>query len=409
MIAERAWHCGAAPASIRPVPLSIVQRQNATERFTIDGSDELEEHLEQTCENVLAGVRSIIPARKLEGLLLAGGYGRGEGGVLRTEDGERPYNDLDFYVFLRGNRFLNQHRYQAALRQWGEHLSPETGAEVEFKILSQAALRAAPPSMFYYDLVMGHRWLHGDERLLRGCEHHRNAALIPLSEATCLLMNRCSGLLFAGERLEREDFSDQDADFVNRNISKAELAFGDVVLTHHSQYHWSCRDRHDRLQRLAVKEPMPWLAAVRRHHAAGVRFKLEPQCRGLKKHVLEAQHEAVAALALPVWLWLENHRLSCRFDSARDYALSPIIKWPNRAPWRNRLVNGRVFGVRSLFMRKANRHPRERLLKVLARLLWEPRADDSQIESWVRDQLGVANCAGEPLSEAYAKLWQKLN
>jgi hypothetical protein len=342
-------------------------------------------------------------------LLLGGGYGRGEGGVLRTEAGERPYNDLDFYVFLRGNRFLNQRRYQAPLRECGEHLSPEAGAEVEFKIISQAALRATPSSMFYYDLVMGHRRLWGDDSLLEGCEHHRDARLIPLSEATCLLMNRCSGLLFAGARLERENFTDEDADFVNRNIAKAELAFGDAVLTFHGQYHWSCLERHDRLQRLAVNEPTPWLAAVRRHHAAGVKFKLEPQCGGLKKHVLEARHEAVAALALPVWLWLENHRLNCRFDSARGYALSPMNKWPSRSSWRNRLVNTRIFGARGLLMRNASRHPRERLLNTLARLLWEPRASDSEIEPWVRDQLGASSNATEPLVNVYQHLWQKLN
>jgi hypothetical protein len=407
MIAAHTWHSAAAPPLKQQ--LRIVPREHPAGRFTLDGSDELEEHLALTCENVLACVRAIFPARKFEGLLLGGGYGRGEGGVLRTDAGERPYNDLDFYVLARGNRFLNQRRHQRALCELGEHLSPSAGAEVEFKIISQAALRSAPPSMFYYDLVSGHRWISGDDRLLKECLHHRDAGQIPLSEATCLLMNRCSGLLFAAERLEQNIFTDQDADFVNRNIAKAELAFGDAVLTFHGQYHWSCLERHDRLQRIAVNEPLPWLAAVRRHHASGVKFKLEPQCRGLKKHVLEANHEAVAALALPVWLWLEKHRLNCRFDSARDYALSPINKWRIGSQFRNRLVNARVFGARGLLMRNAQHHPRGRLLNSLARLLWEPRASDSQIESWVRKELGATDSDAEPLSEAYRKLWQKLN
>jgi hypothetical protein len=408
MIAAQTWHSAAAPPLKQRLPLRVVSHGPAAERFTLDGCDELEEHVAQLCEKVLAGVRTVIPARKLEGLLLGGGYGRGEGGVLRTEAGERPYNDLDFYVLARGNRLLNQRRYQRALRDLGEHLSPSAGAEVEFKIISRAALRSAPPSMFYYDLVTGHRWLLGDDRLLKECQHHRDPSRIPLSEATCLLMNRCSGLLFAAERLKRETLTDEDADFVNRNIAKAELAFGDAVLTFHGQYHWSCLERHDRLQRMAVNEPLPWLVAVRRHHATGVKFKLEPQCRGLKKHVLEANHEAVTALALPVWLWLEKHRLNCRFDSARDYALSPVNKWPIGSPSRNRLVNARVFGARGPFMRNARRHPRGRLLNSLARLLWEPRASDLQIESWVRDEVG-ARSNSEPLSEAYRELWQKLN
>ena len=45
-------------------------------RFTIDGNERLEQHLAVTCTHVRAGVERIIPAAKLEGLALAGGYGR---------------------------------------------------------------------------------------------------------------------------------------------------------------------------------------------------------------------------------------------------------------------------------------------------------------------------------------------
>src|SRR4026209_1598165 len=76
-------------------------------RFTLDGSAELEGHLERTCRQVLAAIRNAVPQGRLEAVLLGGGYGRGEGGVLKTKSGDRPYNDLEFYVFLRGNEFLN--------------------------------------------------------------------------------------------------------------------------------------------------------------------------------------------------------------------------------------------------------------------------------------------------------------
>ena len=65
-------------------------------RFTVDGSDDLERHLARICEKIAAGLRGLIPPRQLEAVLLGGGYGRGEGGVLRTSAGDRPYNDLEF-------------------------------------------------------------------------------------------------------------------------------------------------------------------------------------------------------------------------------------------------------------------------------------------------------------------------
>src|SRR5580692_3959935 len=61
-------------------------------RFTIDGSQELEERLERICGQVKRRAADIVPRPKLEAIVLGGGYGRGEGGVLRTEGGDQPYN-----------------------------------------------------------------------------------------------------------------------------------------------------------------------------------------------------------------------------------------------------------------------------------------------------------------------------
>jgi hypothetical protein len=130
--------------------------------------------------------------------------------------------------------------------------------------------------MFSYDLVMGHRWLLGDDRLLARCGHHRDAERIPLVEATRLLMNRCSGLLFAAERLERDEFTAADADFVRRNIAKAELALGDAILVTRREYHWSVRERHRRLASLAAHNAMPWLADVQQRHATGTASSCTP-------------------------------------------------------------------------------------------------------------------------------------
>ena len=82
-------------------------------RFTIDGNDLLEKHLAASCREVSKSVQLLLPRDKLQALVLAGGYGRGEGGVLRTAAGDQPYNDLEFYVFTRGSRLLNEYRTPA--------------------------------------------------------------------------------------------------------------------------------------------------------------------------------------------------------------------------------------------------------------------------------------------------------
>src|ERR1019366_7509077 len=124
-------------------------------RFTLDGDDALEQHLERACARVLSGIRGLVPPGKLEAVLLGGGYGRGEGGVLRGPAGDRPYNDLEFYVAIRGNRHLNEIRFHRRLEVLGEILTHLADVEVEFKVTSLEELAARPVSMFSYDLVAG--------------------------------------------------------------------------------------------------------------------------------------------------------------------------------------------------------------------------------------------------------------
>ncbi len=178
-------------------------------RFTLDGSKSLERHIGSICQKAL---ELIEDSTRIDGLLLGGGYGRGEGGVLRGENGDQPYNDLDFYVFMPGTRWLNEKCHSRGLHQAGEELTSIAGVEVEFKIESLARLRRSPVSMFSYDLLAGHRWIKGDEGLLHGCEHHLHAERIPLHEGARLLLFRCSGLLFATD-------PGQSADFIRRNIA----------------------------------------------------------------------------------------------------------------------------------------------------------------------------------------------
>ena len=396
----------------RPVPRTpaVVSPKNDELRFTVDGTPELEQHLARTCQKIAAGIRGLIPPRKLEAVLLGGGYGRGEGGVLHTSEGARPYNDLEFYVCVRGNRHVNERRFGRAIHVLGEILTPQAGIEVEFKITSLAELARSPVSMFSYDLMLGHRWLVGDDRLLAGCSHHRDAERIPLAEATRLLMNRCSGLLFAAERLAQCEFHAADADFVRRNIAKAELALGDAILVHRREYDWSVRERHRRLAAMERTDLTPWIDDVLRHHASGVEFKLHPERSTAPREQLATAHASVTALAARIWLWHEQQRMCARFETPRDYAESSLHKCRESSARRNVLVNLRALGFRPLLEGRATRHPRERILNALPLLLWErPALASPEMLCFLQRELQTDATSFPDLVRAYRQLWSKVN
>jgi hypothetical protein len=371
--------------------------------FTVDGGPELENHLKRTCAKVREGVGALIPEEKFEALLLGGGYGRGEGGVLQTPQGEQPYNDLEFYLLLKGNCRRNEKKYAAGLRHLAHELEPEAGVEIEFKIISSDKLQRSAPTMFYYDLAAGHLMLDGGDEFWYECPHHFHPQNIPLAEATRLLMNRCSGLLFSLDRLTRPVFDAESADFVGRNHAKAQLAFGDVILAAYGQYHCSCRERSRRLEELS-SDDCPLLPEARQHHRQGVEFKLHPRRSTGARKELVPQQSGLMSFALDLWLWLERRRLAQNFSSALDYARSPVNKCPEANSLRNAVINAATFGPAALADGKRYRYPRERLLEALALLLWHPTE-----VPMIQERLRTRAQDFQPLVEAYETLWQRFN
>ncbi|HEX7861599.1 MAG TPA: hypothetical protein VF773_14785 [Verrucomicrobiae bacterium] len=376
-------------------------------RFTIDGSDQLETELNDLCLRARDEILRVMNARNVHALVLGGGYGRGEGGVLKSGNIDRPYNDLEFYIIHRGSDLLAEKRYHFQLHHIAEDLTAQAGIEVEFKLLSHRKLQRSPVTMFYYDLISGHRLVHGAENWLAGCEHHRAAHRIPLYEATRLLMNRCSGLLYSQEKLARANFTSDDADFVGRNLAKAKLALGDVFLAMRGQYHSSCRERQKRLRKLEAEGALEDFTSLTTLHNQGVDFKLHPVRSNRSGEEFRPELESIKDIAKQLWLLLESRRLETTFPSVEDYSFSNINKCPETIASRNRLINARRFGKLSVLN---TRYPRERLLNSLPLLLWEACEIQSTPHlARLHEQLRTNARQYSDLVRAYESIWRIYN
>lgn len=375
-------------------------------RFTIDGSPALEDRLQRLCDKIQREAAAVIARKQLAALVLGGGYGRGEGGVLKTENGDEPYNDLEFYIFLKGNRLWNERLYGKQIHHLAQRLSVEAGLQVEFKIDSIDRFRRSAVSMFGYDLVAGHRIICGETSIFHGCEHHLQAKAIPLSEATRLMFNRCTGLLLARELLGKPALSNDDADFIGRNLAKMQLALGDAVLTARGQYHWSADERHRRLAALDVAElGLNW-SEIQADHAAGLEFKLHPRRISRSAEEFDLEHKRLASLAMRLWLWLESQRLKQTFLSASDYALSDMDKCRGTSPWRNYLSSLRAFGPKAMLEALSCRYPRGRLFNALALLLWNAdEASHPPLLGRLQKELQTNAPDREGLVNAFKRIW----
>lgn len=351
-------------------------------------------------------------------LLLAGGYGRGEGGVFLAFDEADPqlYNDLEFYLILHDHAKTGAvHRWCAEQVERGEEL---LGIEVEFKILREGAFRAGQPSMFYYDLLAAHRVVWGPPDFARAVpELLSKPELIPLHEATRLLFNRGSGLFFSYAGLQRRDLRVADG-FIERNHAKIRLALADAVLTAQGRYHFSCRERLRRAFDATPTSPQsannpnadrwevpPDWNLIVQWHARGVDFKLNPRHHHPSVQELQREQDLLCEVWMRTFLWLESRRFNTRFASATDYAryrgrlfphTSPLLNW--MLHWRDRLRRGGS-------LPGALDYPRAPLQRALV-LLLQPEADLPGAARFLRLKRSVSL---DDLEAAYARWWRFYN
>ena len=239
-------------------------------------------------EEAVRGVGEDIAAlglRQLGGVVLGGGYGRGEGGVFEgPEPGAvRLSNDLDFYaVSEEGASSADLARIEAALRPVGENWTARLGVDADFCVKTPWRLYHDRERLMVQELVRGYCDVAGRSgaELFRAVER-RGAGALPWSEAVRLLANRGAGLLLAREK-------ERGAEFTVRNLNKCVLGAGDARLIARGDYRWAAEERAGALgdglysRALAWKfRPAPegvcdwetaretWLAAAAEVRAAG--------------------------------------------------------------------------------------------------------------------------------------------
>ena len=260
--------------------------------FTSSGEAAIERLIEEQLTGVRDDILAALPRQQLDCLVLGGGYGRGEGGVLSTPEGPLPYNDYDIVLV---HHMGDRRRLAGALQQIHETHSRLCGIHVDVLPLHIRRLTRLPPALTWYELAQGHVVLWGDESTLAPLLARRLDDVAP-SEWGRLLVNRASGLLFAswlrqGHRCNVVGEADEPS-FTTRQVFKAWLSLGDVLLADRGMYSPLVTERRKRFEALCARGQGPdWGAEYTR----ACEFKLRPQLR-LDDDTLREHLERLRAL-----------------------------------------------------------------------------------------------------------------
>jgi hypothetical protein len=340
-------------------------------RFTIDGSEALEQRIASDMEAVRASVTAAVEAGELTALVLGGGYGRGEGGVYTVDGEERVYNDYDFFVVVPYTSRKRRNALSARLLEVKAAIEPQFGIHVDFSPpMPLSTLGALPYEVMYMEAREGHHVLIGPEDVFSALPAY-DPARPPLEECARLFMNRGIGIFLAGKTIAQQaPLNTEDHEFAVRNIYKAMMAMGDSVLYLRGVYSPSYVERRARFAAQDLSG-VPGGERLRAVYEASLDFKLRPDHAVPGGARLEAWHRDMVDLYLEVFLWFERQRLN-----------KPDLDWqsyrclPARLPWNGPRETAKNL-VRNLRHRAGQLpplgeialHPRDRVLRRLPGLL----------------------------------------
>ena len=217
---------------------------------------QLDSFVEESCNAIGREIEALsIP--HLAGVVLGGGYGRGEGGVKSKDDGALALsNDLDFFAVTEkgADEGAVLPAIAAALEPVSAKWTERLGVDVDFAVKTPWRLKHDERRIMVQELVRGYFYVAGAKGEDLFAEIGRFAPEeIPWMEAARLLMNRGMGILMARERHEPES-----AGFTARNINKCILGAGDARLVCRRAYAWKAMERAEKLGDALYAKAVEW-------------------------------------------------------------------------------------------------------------------------------------------------------
>jgi hypothetical protein len=315
-------------------------------------------------------------------VVLLGGYARGEGAIVRAEDGTlRGFNDYDLLLIL--DRPAGDPGRYARL---GVELAGEV--EIDFVDLGLATpdqLTTPVGTLFRHERGEAHRVLWEREPGAVVIPPVPVASLEP-AEASRLLRNRGMALVWAGLRLWPEGVPGRGEahpapghlGFCVTASHKAILAAGDAALLLAGDYHVS---QEERLRRISgPSAPAAWIdAGFRDDYAAAVAYRRQPD---------------PAATPAPGALWArarDRHETAYRAAETRRLGTS-FADWGEHAARaesdaRRRRMRGAMRGaVRRLLGRSGGESDPDAFLERLPGLLYGEPAGDPAVHRRDREE-----------------------
>lgn len=250
----------------------------------------------------------------VQAILLTGGFGRGEGAVVKENGSYRPINDYDIVIVTK--RAIPG-ELLATLDGLRKRLDVQVHVkQVDLLLANQFTFMLPSPTIKRYEISNGHNVFYGS---LRHKIQSIPARWVPLSEGTKYFRNRCGGLLVARLLLDGCGvFSEsQRLELAALEVNKAFLVLGDAYLIENHVYHFSYRRRKQIfMERYESYDSAREVADL---YIRACEEKLEPHFKGLSRKNISRDWFTAAEYLERMFLRFEGKRFNTHFNAIDDY------------------------------------------------------------------------------------------
>lgn len=260
---------------------------------------------------------------KIQAIVLSGGFGRGEGGVIFKEGRARPINDYDIAAIVEGNYLLLYRKYQKRLWNISERVAREIGIkQIDIGLRNIHDLRSMPLTIENYEFLRGHRVLYGSINLSEIMPNY-DPTEIPLFEGTWLFRNRGGGLLIAAKYFMPDGIApEQKKQNFGVECEKAIMAVGDSILLLKGKYHYLHQKRKEIIQEVDL-DGIPLADKIVSLYFEALENKVRPQLEKYYQRDLIQWWFEIQQIYDEFFHYFEQKRLATTFDNWIEYADLP--------------------------------------------------------------------------------------
>jgi hypothetical protein len=276
---------------------------NNLKNFTRSGNPEAESIISNMLSDITKKVLKHVSENHIRSLILLGGYGKGEGGVMVTANTLKPHNNFDLMLITKhlglNERTLLQKKLDLILNKFGS----EQSIGIDISVMSEDKIKVMPTRVLWYDMKEGHRTLYGDDKFISSIPHLKEN--IPDWDVRNLMVNRGSLLLINHLCLMNGHTSDEVQRLIIKHTMKAVIGYGDALLHFKGLYHWSYAEKQQRILKcsdISVK--------FQRIYNDAINFRFSPKYEFFQQKNLKTWHYDIAKQLEEVHLQCEAIRLN---------------------------------------------------------------------------------------------------